>query len=66
MKVIGYCTLWSIAFALLIAMCAIIKQGHIDATSAKDSEVATGNAANRAAAGSPVAKPSSRPAAPAV
>lgn len=66
MKVIGYCTLWSIAIALVIAMCAIIKQGHIEATSTKDSEVATGNASNRTAVGSPDAKPVSRPTAPAV
>jgi|GEM_PF-6003503 len=66
MKVVAYCTLWSIALALLVAMCAIIKQGHIEAISAKDSEVATGNAPNRTAAGSPAAKPVSRPTAPSV
>ena len=29
MKIVGYCALWTIALALLVAMCAIIKAGYV-------------------------------------
>jgi hypothetical protein len=55
MKIVGYCALWSIAFALLVAVCVILKQGHVAPARANESDIAAGNAADhsRATAVSP-------------
>ena len=34
MKIVGYCALWSIVLALLVSMCAILKEGYIGGRSA--------------------------------
>ena len=47
MKIVGYCTLWAIAASLLVAMCVIIKQGHVQSDSGKDSDIVAGKAVGR-------------------
>jgi hypothetical protein len=68
MKIVGYCALWSIAFALLVAICVILRQGHIPAPGANDSEIAAGKVVDhtRATATSPAPKPAARASLPSV
>lgn len=44
MKIVGYCTLWAIAFSLLVAICIIIKQGHVHANGAKNGDIVASKA----------------------
>lgn len=41
-KIFGYGTLFSIAFALLFAICMILKEGHIGPDSATNNDVIAG------------------------
>ncbi|WP_116141749.1 hypothetical protein [Trinickia diaoshuihuensis] len=67
MKIVGYCALWSVALALLLAMCMILKEGHIDRRGATDSDVAAaGKVTGSAPATSTTPKPISRAALPTV
>ena len=50
MKIVGYCALWAVALALLVSMCAILKEGYIGGRSAPDSEVVAGKVAGHVAA----------------
>ncbi|MGN6082191.1 hypothetical protein [Trinickia sp.] len=50
MKIVGYCSLWAIVLALLVSMCAILKEGYIGGRSAPDSEVVAGKVAGHVAA----------------
>ncbi|PMS16854.1 hypothetical protein C0Z18_22165 [Trinickia dabaoshanensis] len=42
MKIVGYFVLLSVALALLVAMCVILQEGHVDRTDAPDSDVVAG------------------------
>lgn len=57
MKIVGYCTLWAIAFALLIAMCIIVSAGHVAKDGAPDSDVAASKVTGHGTPGLPAAKP---------
>jgi hypothetical protein len=45
MKIVGYCALWAIVLALLVSMCAIIKEGRVVRPDATDSDVVAGKVA---------------------
>jgi hypothetical protein len=68
MKIVGYCALWSIAFALLVAICVILRQGHVEPPRPQTGEIAAGKAADatRTTAVSPASTPSVRAALPSV
>lgn len=66
MKIVGYCTLWAIAASLLIAMCMIIKQGHVQSDGAKDGDIVAGKSAGRTSAESSAPKPVSHASLPSV
>jgi len=68
MKIVGYCVLWCIAFALLGAICIILQQGHIETPHAKDNDIVAGKSVDRtrATAASPAPKPTSHAALPSV
>ncbi len=57
MKIVGYCMLWAIAFSLLVAICIIIKQGHVHSSGDKDGDIVAGKAAARLPVPSPAPKP---------
>jgi hypothetical protein len=74
LKIVGYCTLWTIAFALLFAICMIIKEGHIGPDGATNNDVVAGqgsdtvvdHAVGQTSASAPAPKPTSRAALPSV
>ena len=66
MKIVGYYALWSIVLALLVSMCAILKEGYVGGHGATDSDVVAGKVAGRATAPTPASKPTSRAALPTV
>lgn len=73
-KIFGYCTLWAIAFALLFAICMIVKEGHIGPDGATNGDVVAGksggtvvdHAVGQTSAPAPAPKPISRAALPSV
>lgn len=66
MKIVGYCTLWAIAASLLVAMCVIIKQGHVQSDGAKADDIVAGKAAGRMPVESSAPKPISHASLPSV
>lgn len=66
MKIVGYCALWAIALALLVSMCAILKEGYVGHPKATDSDIVAGKAAGHTAVRPPASKPTLRVALPAV
>lgn len=68
MRIVGYCALWSIAFALLVAICVILRQGHVEPPRPRTGEIAAGKGADptRTTAVSPASAPSVRAALPSV
>lgn len=66
MKIVGYCALWAIAASLLVAMCMIIKQGHIQSDRAKDGDIVAGKAVGHSPAESSAPKPVSHASLPSV
>ncbi len=65
MKIVGYCALWSIVFALLVSMCAIIKEGHVGRADGADSDVIAGKVVGHLAHRRPASKHTLRVALPA-
>ncbi|RDV00542.1 hypothetical protein [Trinickia dinghuensis] len=57
MKIIGYSFLWAIVFALLVSMCAILKEGRIDNGAPSDSDAVAGKIVSRSSAQPPTSKP---------
>jgi hypothetical protein len=68
MKIVGYCALWSIAFSLLVAICVILRQGHVEAPRPQAGEITASKGADpaRTTAVSPASAPSVRAALPSV
>lgn len=56
MKIVGYCALWTIALALLVAMCAIIKEGYVGRPGAIDTDIVAGKIASHVAVPQPASK----------
>lgn len=68
-KIIGYGTLWAIVFALVFAICMILKEGHVEPDGTKDgSDVVAGKVGGHPAAetSTPAPKPLARAALPSV
>lgn len=57
MKIVGYGALWSIALALLVAMCAIIKEGYVGRPNTTDNVVVAGKVATQIVAAHVAARP---------
>lgn len=68
MKIVGYCALWSIAFALLVAICVILREGHVEPPRPQAGDIAAGKIADptRTTAASPASTPTVRAALPSV
>ena len=70
MKIVGYCALLSIAFALLVAICVILRQGHVQPPRPQTGEIAAGKAIDRtgttAVSPLPASAPSAHAALPSV
>lgn len=66
MKIVGYCTLWAIALALLVSMCAILKEGYVGHSKATDSDVVAGKVSGHATLRPSASKHTLRAALPAV
>ena len=56
MKIFGYCMLWATVLALLVSMCVILKEGHVDNRNRTDSDTVTGKVVDHASAPSPAQK----------
>lgn len=57
MKIVGYCFLWAIVFALLVSMCAILKEGRVGHGGASDGDALAGKVVGRSSAQPPSSKP---------
>jgi len=70
MKIVGYSALLSIAFALLVAICVILRQGHVEPSRPQPAEIAAGKAIDHtgtaAVSPAPASTPSARAALPSV
>jgi hypothetical protein len=57
MKIVGYCFLWAIVLALLVSMCAILKEGRVGHGDTSDSDAVAGKVLGHSSAQPPVSKP---------